>query len=295
MARKKADKTEDVAEVEEMTADDAEQEGTLVEEAEEDNSALFADLLEDEDLEPVEATPKDDKPEEVEEAEEESTPTAEETEEVEEVVAEEKKTKPKGDESSQQVQAETPPQVQAETPQQPVDLNAQYEEFFNKAVEALEPVYVLSEEVAEELDTSPSTAIPKLAARLHMQVLTAAVTQVANMFPQLMQVETERKDVYKQSEERFFNEYPQLKGHERTVLQMAQAVHSMNPNATYEDIAPQVAAMAMVQEKILPSDTAPPEPPAPKPVTPTSVKGGTPRTEPPKPKTWVDELLEEED
>lgn len=173
------------------------------------------------------------------------------------------------------------------------DLNAQYQNFFNQSVGALEQVYQFAPEVAEELDTTPSKVLPKLAATLHMQVLTAAVTQVANMFPSLMEMHMDRTSHVKATEERFFTEYPALREHSPMVQRIAQAYRAINPNATYEQIAPEVAAMAMVQARI-PAPTPQADPVLTKPVTPTSQRGAPPAPSQTQQKSVWDELITDE-
>ncbi len=130
-----------------------------------------------------------------------------------------------------------------------------------------------------------------------MQVLTAAVTQFSNLFPHMMQTYQERQQVVDASEEKFFTAYPQLKEHKEVVQNIARVYRQVNPKATYEQMAPDIAAMAMVQARvpIEPTPTStPPSPPAPKPVTPTSARGGPGAAPQPAQKSEWDELIEED-
>jgi len=262
---------------------------------EEDLSQEFADLVEENFGDQEESV----QPAEGEEAKPEGEPAPAEPVE-EEAQAVKPEEAPKAEEPPQVPTpvAETQPAAQQpqgeQAPQTPTDLNAQYKEFFEKSVDALEKsVYALPPEVVEELDTNPSKVIPKLAATLHMQVLSAALTQVANLFPSMLAVHNDQASHSKQTEDKFFGEYPKLKGHEALVQRIAATYRQMNPNATYEQIAPEVAAMAMVQARI-PIASAPAESPALQPVVPTSARGAAPVRATQENKTTWDELIEGE-
>lgn len=249
------------------------------------DETLFSDLVADEDFE-----------EEGQEPEVETKVTEEPSDP--QVSQEEQPQVPQ--EPAPQQTAQEPPQQSAQTPGAegagtPTDINAQYEEFFNKSVDVLaDHVYKFDEQTAEELDTNPSKVMPKLAARLHMQVLTAAITQVANSFPALMQVHEDRHKEEKESEEKFFSEFPLLKEHKQTVQRVAQVYHSMYPNDPYEVRAPKIAAMAMIEAKVPLPGTQPQQPVVSQPPIPTSARGGTPAAAPKVERTLWEDLVEED-
>lgn len=203
---------------------------------------------------------------------------------------------PSGGQADQTVQ-NLPPETttQAEPAPDPATLNRQYEEFFNRSVDMLaEKVYVLSDEDKERLDTAPSEVLPRLAGQLHMQVLTAAVTQVANMFPGMLNMFQDRQRVSQETEEKFFNKYPDLKGHRETVQRMAAAYRAAYPQATYEQAAPEIAAMAMVNLRLPMTPSAPQAQPD-TPVVPTSARGGAGAPAPKANPTEWEELVKDEE
>lgn len=248
------------------------------------------DVMEDE-PEPVEA--KDEEPVEPETTEEE--PVEETPEEpVAEAPESEAPEEPTTPEEPVAQAPEPQPQAEPEPQPDPAALQAAYKEFFDKGVENLsEQVYKLDEETAELLDTEPSKVIPKLAATLHMQVVASALGQMAQMMPAIMATTQERMSSAKATEDRFFGEYPELKGHNKEVMQIASAFRQLNPKATYDQIAPQIAAAAKVQLKLF--DTpAPAKPPAPKPVIPTAAATASRPAKAPQPMSEWDELIQED-
>lgn len=209
--------------------------------------------------------------------------------------------------SAAPVEAPTTTQTQPElTPEQQ---SAQYQEFFTRAVEELTPMYKLSEEDAQLLDSEPSKVLPKLAATLHMQVLTAAVTQAANLMPAIFdQITNNRRDTDAKEAE-FYTQFPELdrgnKLHRETVDRIADAYMAQNRGRITKDNLPdamkEVAAMAMVSLKITPKafqqqqQSQPLGANPPQAVTPLSAGGGTgaPRATPGNNSVW-DEMIDQE-
>lgn len=272
--------------------------GAPKEVSDDDDSAFFEDLISDDDEEeekPQFTSTRTSTEPTAEESTEDSDPK---TEDKPEVIPEDTP-KPEAIEPTVKPE-ETPqvPQTEAPEPQETrEDLNARYEEFFKKSVETLEAqVYQFDDEMKDTLDTEPSKVLPKLAAQLHMQVLTAATTQIANMLPGMMAVMNERSNIGQQRQDKLLTDYPELKGHEKDLVPIAQVMRQLNPNDTFEQLAPKIAAAAKVQLQLFDSPASQ-QPLAQRPVTPTAVKGGsTPPAAPSlnQPTQW-DELIAEED
>lgn len=264
---------------------------------------FIENLISDEDYEdkPVSEETSEEKPEEkiVEEkpkeeivAEVEPKPSVEETPPVVEP--------PVPVEAEPTVQPEVPkpePQIQEVPPSQtPEEIKASYEKFFEDSIDALATkVYQLDEETIEKLDTQPSEVIPKLAGRLHMQILTAAVTQIANMLPGMMAMQGERQTVSQKNEQDFFESFPKLSEHRETVQRLATAYRQTNPDAPFKQAMEEVGAMSMVALRLIADTPQSPSPGPIPPVTPTSAKGPGAPPAPAVEKTQWDELIEEEE
>lgn len=188
------------------------------------------------------------------------------------------------------------PQPEAEVSPTPTDLNATYKQVFDSGVEALEKVYALDEKTADALDEEPSKFLPKFAAQVHMQAMLGAMTQMANMFPQLMQMNSENLQVEQEAENSFFDQYPGLKDHKPVVTQVARAYRQMNPKATKEQAIQEIAAMSMVAAKVPIPGTQPEQPAVTTPpVTPTSAQGGPGAIAPAQKTTIWEEIIKEEE
>lgn len=187
----------------------------------------------------------------------------------------------------------TPPESTPES----VDLNAQYQQFFESSVEALKTnVYNLTDEAKETLDSNPSAIVPEMLARVHMQVTHSVLTQVANLLPTMMPVLQERKELENQYEQDFYSTFPDLKPHAKEVDRLARVYVQQNPTATYEQAKMEVGAMASVALRVpLPQSLySQPVQPVPGPVVPTSVGATRSNTSAPPVKNEWAEFVEED-
>jgi len=188
-----------------------------------------------------------------------------------------------------------PTPAPASAPVDQATLQADYEKFVGQSVDFLEKnVYALSDETKEALNADPASVIPQLAARLHMQVLTTAVTQIANLVPVLSSQVMEMQARDRAAEDSFFQTYPQLKDHYQDVLRVAQVYKSHNPNAATEVAKREIAAMAMVSLGLTPQVTPALPSNVPPAVVPTSARGGAVSAPPPGSVSQWDELINED-
>lgn len=278
---------EETAAVEEAPQEETQEEATGVKEGVDELSPEdLSDLLDEDDVDTKEVA--EEKPEEEsEEKSEEEKPEEELQEEIQEEEPE--------PEEEEEPAAQAKPQEQAQTSEDPEKVKKDMEEFFQSTVDLLaENVYGFDEETAEELDTQPSKVLPKLAANLHMQVLTAAVTQIANAFPSMLAMHEESQRAMTQTEDAFFAKYPNLKDHKELVTNTARVYRQLNPNATPAQIEQEVAAMAMVQARIPVPAEKPQKKSATAPAIPTSARGGAPASTAVPQKSEWEELIEEE-
>lgn len=208
-----------------------------------------------------------------------------------------------GNVEQQQPKPEPQPaqEVQPQQPQlTPEQRQANYQQFFNKSVDTLaEHVYKFDEQTAEALDTEPSKALPRLAAQLHMQVLTAAVTQTANLVPNLIAQYQQNQSGVEAIENKFYGEYKDLNDHRQTVDNIARLYRQLNPTKSFEDAAPEIAAMARVQLRLpvpgqVQMQQTQPQPQVQQPVVPSSARGGQAAAAPIAQPTEWEELIQEE-
>lgn len=209
-------------------------------------------------------------------------------------------------------QAQQPPQAptQEGTSQTVEEFNQQFNAFFEQRVgELAQNVYALDDATKEALDTEPSKVIPQLAGRLHMQVLTTALNQVAQMLPTVMSEFSSQNQANQQAEDSFYDKWGSLKEHKSAVEAVAQVYMQANKGVDMEKAINDIGTMVSVQLGIpLPtpgnpqpapqSQTPQAQPVALTPLAPASSGGAgasTTNTGQPEAKSWLEDLVRYEE
>lgn len=160
----------------------------------------------------------------------------------------------------------------------------EYSRWYTGTVQALaSQVYTLDEETREVLDSEPSKVLPQLMANMHMQILSGGVAQMTNLMPTLMQQYAQAEKANTAAEQEFFTEYPELKGREQEVVQVAQMYRRTYPQAPADKAAKDIAALSMLQLKIAPRQYQEPavaQAPARPPVPQSARSSAPPRVNP---------------
>lgn len=168
-------------------------------------------------------------------------------------VGEKAENEPKPQEEASVKQTEPAPQEIPAGEQPPAEEQVNTQEWFARTVDALaQHVYAPDQETAELLDTEPSKVLPKIMAGMHMHVLTAAVTQIAQMVPSLVGQYQQAEESHRAAEQGFWEAFPELEGHKDEVVQIATMYRQMNPQADVAKATKDVAALAMVQLGVTP-------------------------------------------
>ena len=168
-------------------------------------------------------------------------------------------------------------QPTTEPPIDPAKVQADYQKWRGDAETLLASQhYALTDEQAAEFDDSPGTAIPKLAARLHMEVMQQSVAMIAGLLPKIMANVNQAQTVEAQRETEFFKEWPELAGHRDQVVRHGAVYYQMNPQATFQEFMRDVGAQVAVSQKVDLSSrqTAVEETPRTKAHKPLSASGG---------------------
>lgn len=173
--------------------------------------------------------------------------------------------------------AAVPPQSsQEEPPAQIVDFAKHREEYLPKLAE----LYKLNDQEVELLRTSPETALPQLAARLHYEVQVASTQALLRVLPQFIENTMAETAARKSSEEKFFNDWPGLKEKvtadpkaKETIVSSIKAIRAQNPNADLASVIKQAGILASMTLGVPLPGTAPAAVPA----APANVPSGVPR------------------
>ena len=161
--------------------------------------------------------------------------------------------------------------------------------------------YAMTEDEARDFNEDPAKALPQLAAKLHAEVLEQTVQGIMSFIPGVVQSVIANTSTQSKNESAFFDAWPQLKGHEGAVGQIAQVYRQMNPDKPMAEMIKEVGAHAMISLKLplegradAPAAEIPPAPPPPAP------PGGGPAPTPTRKSdnpfdTLVDEFEEEDE
>lgn len=100
---------------------------------------------------------------------------------------------------------------------------------------AVEQQYAFSEEDATALQVEPEKVLPKLAARLHANILDNVMRTVAQQAPMLVAQQLRERNETQAAEEAFFSRWQDLRPHADKVQQVAQMWRQMYPQATMQE------------------------------------------------------------
>lgn len=117
-------------------------------------------------------------------------------------------------------------------------------------VKQLETAYAMPEKDALEFAANPAAGLPKLAAKLHVDVLESAIHGIMMQMPQVIEGFMQRREATAKNESEFYGTWPMLdKGnaqHRGTVESLMRAIVQGNPGIKRVDAIKQVGAAALV-------------------------------------------------
>lgn len=133
---------------------------------------------------------------------------------------------------------ETPPV----TPAQP---QVEYSVWRENRVKELESMYAIDEESAAALITEPETVLPKLAAKVHMEVLENAMRAVQAMVPVMMRDIQQHTEINTKAKNLFTSVNPDLvdPAYEEHIMQFGRVYRSVNKTASPEEAARAIGAL----------------------------------------------------
>lgn len=137
---------------------------------------------------------------------------------------------------------ETPAPVAAATPTQtPVE----YQAWRETKVKELEGMYAIDEDSATALLTEPEVVLPKLAAKVHMEVLESSMRAMQAMMPVMMQQVQQHTEVNTRAKNLFTSINPDLvdPAYEPHIMQFGQVYRNVNKTASPEEAARAIGAL----------------------------------------------------
>lgn len=212
----------------------------------------FAELAEDfdEDLaEDVDFNDGEPADQEETEVEEESDAT---TAEGDEVATEETEAEVETEIASQveeEVVVEEPEPVIQQTPEERDTIIAAARE---KALVEVEQQFQLTEDEADDLVTDPNKVLPKMMAKVYLDLFTSVMQGMQQQLPNMITNVVKSTEQGNLKRNAFYDAWPQLNKaeHVETVERIGGAYMQMNPKATQEDFIKEVGAQVWVARRL---------------------------------------------
>lgn len=234
----------------------AEDHSTAEQEASNEDMSWLEDMLDEPSSADTEV--KDTSPEPTaEQVVEESTPTQE---------------APKAPVESKEAVEETPtPEQASQGEEQPAEAQKTEEElrqeFAARREEALSVIaqqYALSDDEADGILSDPKVYVPKLAAKLHVDVYEAAMRAVYAQIPSLIDSVVSQRQNQQSIVDKFFEgDNAVLKDHMQDVLQVAKTHRQMNPTMPADQFMEEVSTYVKMMKGLMPQQGRQQKPPAP--------------------------------
>jgi hypothetical protein len=152
-----------------------------------------------------------------------------------------------------------PEAIRAQTPE---EQKAVYTKWRGDQEARLRTLYALDPDEGELMLSKPEDVLPKMAARLHMDVYEAVLGEMQQHLPRIMTGLLEAHGRVKENEDKFFGQWPKLRPHYGQVFKFMQSYRQLNPAMPADEFAQQVglAMMAALKIPFEPTTPAPPKP-----------------------------------
>lgn len=161
----------------------------------------------------------------------------------------------------------------------------------SEQVSKLETMYAVSGDDAEKLQTEPELVLPKMAARMHLDITKSLLTAVQSMIPEILTHQQSAQAADQEARTEFYSANPDLNDpkYEQAVLQVAKMYRAANPSAPRAEAVKTIGNMARMalglsQQPIDPAPTASAallQPARPKPFSPARGGGAAAPNKPP--------------
>ena len=143
--------------------------------------------------------------------------------------------------------AEIPPQPAAQpTPAQPGQPPADYQAWRQtRETELASTLYAINDADAQALLTEPETVLPRMAARMHMEVMESTMRALQSVLPQAIQGYTQHEQANTQAKQFFSGVNPDLANpaYEPYILQFGEVYRKVNPSAGPEEAARAIGSL----------------------------------------------------
>lgn len=128
-------------------------------------------------------------------------------------------------------------------------------------LERLEKAYAMDEEMAQAFQTEPELVLPKMAAKMHMDITRDVMAGVQAIFPQLLQQINSQQSLESQSRNEFFSVNSDLNKpeYEDAIQKVGQMFRQVNPKASKAEAIERIGVLTRSALGLPPLQTTPAE------------------------------------
>lgn len=148
--------------------------------------------------------------------------------------------------------AETKPAVEAPPQKTAEEVKAAQEKARKDYFDKITAEYSLSEEDANAVVTDPEKVLPRVLAKVHMDVMDRMTAWVQTSLPYMLQSHSQQEAARQAHTKAFFDAWPELNKQEygATVARTLTAYRQANPDAKAEDVIREGGVMALINLRL---------------------------------------------
>lgn len=144
----------------------------------------------------------------------------------------------------------TPPQPPVAPQQSPQEIQAAQAARRQEYVTQVEKGYSFDEKTALEVNANPAAILPKLAAKMHVDMLESAIHGIMMQLPQVVEGYMTQRETTRRNEDEFYKSWPMIDRanpeHRSTVNGILSAIVQRNPSISRAEAMKQAGAATLV-------------------------------------------------
>lgn len=156
-------------------------------------------------------------------------------------------------EKPSQPEEEVPEKVEPKKPAEPETPRKSFEELRAEEITRVEDMYKFNDEDARAVALEPEKVLPKLAARLYVDIYENVFRSIAQAVPSMMEGYTQQRTARQEAENTFYSEFPSLKGKQNLQSQIENGLayfRQQNPTATRDQAIAAVGVQVSIANGI---------------------------------------------
>lgn len=126
----------------------------------------------------------------------------------------------------------------------------QVQKWRSEAIDKLAGQYAIDDATRAQLEEAPATVIPRLLARLHVDMVDTMYRVISQAVPNIVRQQATAQDSHRSFTTKFGERWPQLKSHYGKVNDILKVHRQLNPSDSEADLIEKVGLQASVMLKL---------------------------------------------